>query len=415
MVTNKGAKEGFEEALARVNRSIVSAESMLSTVLNEKFVASDVWEDSINGGGTPPPILALEMPEEMSRPLPRADRKSHRLLRIGKVVFIVCFILPLLVLLFDLGGSIFGWKRLVLGPDQSRCISTLEWASDHLVDYFDCARGRIEYLEIPVVSDELLGRENSRSVVPLPKSKNKLPSLIQPIATIYPGERQPGTIFRDCDNCPIMVVMPKGSFRMGDLSAKGNANEMPVHRVNINYLFAVGKFKITESQWSSIMKDHSIRGVTKEEAISSLSWNDAKDFIEKLNSKLGLLGQTDSYRLLSEAEFEYVVRAGTTTKYFFGDIGESRDHVVNGFGLQDVHGMVSEWVEDCWHENYVGAPTDGSSWTSDECRSRVQRGGASIIRQSSKLELIHAASHERDHNHSGYGSNGFRVARTLQE
>ncbi len=151
--------------------------------------------------------------------------------------------------------------------------------------------------------------------------------------------------------------------------------------------------------------------------IVGVSWNDAQDYGKWLSKKTG-----KSYRLLSEAEFEYSARAGTTTRYWWGDTistgqanyGGSKPVPVKSFqpnpwGLYQVHGNVWERSEDCWNDNYSGAPTNGSAWTTDNCGSRVLRGGS----WDSGPRNLRAAARV------GYGTEdrsdwlGFRVARTF--
>ena len=123
----------------------------------------------------------------------------------------------------------------------------------------------------------------------------------------------------------------------------------------------------------------------------NVSWDDAKGYVDWLSGKTG-----EEYRLLSEAEWEFVARAGTRTARYWGDeVGRNRANCrgcgsrwdgeqtapmglfsANPFGLYDVHGNVGEWVEDCWNDSYHGAPTDGSAWESGRCESRVLRGGS---------------------------------------
>jgi formylglycine-generating enzyme required for sulfatase activity len=122
--------------------------------------------------------------------------------------------------------------------------------------------------------------------------------------------------------------------------------------------------------------------------VIDVNWDNARSYVAWLSRMTG-----KPYRLLSEAEYEYAARAGTTTTYSFGDdsamLGDyawfldnsgHRAHPVgekkpNAFGLYDMHGNVEQWVEDCWHESYYGAPREGSAWTSGDCTVRVVRGG----------------------------------------
>jgi formylglycine-generating enzyme required for sulfatase activity len=232
------------------------------------------------------------------------------------------------------------------------------------------------------------------------------------------ARRSPGDTFKDCDDCPEMVVIPPGTFRMGDLQGGGRNNEKPVHKVRIDYSFAVGKFEVTQAQWRAVMGNNPSHFAGDVLPVEKVSWDDAKAFIERLNAKT-----SQRYRLLSEAEWEYAARAGTETKYSWGNSFNSAkanrvistklvgSYAPNAFGLYDMHGNVWEWVEDCWHKNYQGAPADGSAWTGGKCSSRILRGGS----------WEDAAWYLRAADRYGIGTGrrdddlGFRVARTLSQ
>lgn len=187
------------------------------------------------------------------------------------------------------------------------------------------------------------------------------------------------------------VLMPAGEFDMGSPSneAGRNESEEPVHHVKIGKAFYMGKYEVTQKQWRSIMGKEPSLFKGDELPVESVSWSDVQNFITKLNQKEG----ENKYRLPTETEWEYAVRAGTTTRYSFGDeesklddyawYGENaggKSHDVglkkpNPWGLYDMHGNVWEWVQDEWHNDYNGAPTDGSSWEGNGSL-RVIRGGA---------------------------------------
>jgi formylglycine-generating enzyme required for sulfatase activity len=235
-----------------------------------------------------------------------------------------------------------------------------------------------------------------------------------------------GRVFQDCAECPEMVVIPPGNFRMGDLSGNSGVDERPVHDVWINYRFAVGKFEVTEVQWNACLVDGRCRGIrpfgygkfdpNSTRPVVNVTWKNVEMFLEWLRWKT-----SEDYRLLSEAEFEYVARAGTTTRYWWGDnFGNEAEATMirrkvgqfqsNSFGVHDVHGGVWEWVQDCWHENYLGAPTDGSSWTGGaDCSHRVLRGGSwgNSPRNRRSVSLFRFRTAFKDRGV------GFRVARTL--
>ena len=188
------------------------------------------------------------------------------------------------------------------------------------------------------------------------------------------------------------VLIPAGSFDMGSPSGEESRydDEGPVHKVRIPDSFYMGKYEVTQKQWREVMGDSPSSFKSDGRPVETVLWEDAQDFVRKLNQKEG----TNKYRLPSEAEWEYAARAGTTTRYSFGDnesrLGEyawydanSRDetHLVgqkkpNPWGLYDMHGNVGEWVQDEWHDYYDGAPTDGSVWEDGDGYYRIERGGS---------------------------------------
>ena len=243
-------------------------------------------------------------------------------------------------------------------------------------------------------------------------------------------ERQPGRRFKDCTACPEMVVVPTGSFMMGSPSSeKGrDSDESPQHRVRIAQPFAVGVYEVTFAEWDACVSAGGCSGYGPadrgwgrgQRPVIYVSWNDAQAYVKWLSNKTG-----KRYRLLSEAEWEYVARAGTETPFHVGrtistdqanydrnygaQTMEAGSFPSNGYGLYDVHGNVDEWVQDCWNDSYSGAPTDGSAWTSGDCSGRVLRGGS----WDSQHRNLHLA--DRDWSPASYRSirTGFRVARTF--
>jgi formylglycine-generating enzyme required for sulfatase activity len=182
-----------------------------------------------------------------------------------------------------------------------------------------------------------------------------------------------------------MIFVPGGSFKMGSAEGVGYDDERPQHDVNVPG-FYIGKFQITQAQWEAVMgKNPSYFKGDPALPVENISWNDAKEFCEKLAKMTG-----KAYRLPSEAEWEYACRAGTTGDHageldvmaWYSKNSGSKTHPVgqkhpNAFGLYDMHGNVWEWCEDVWHSDYKGAPTDGSAWLSGGDSSyRVVRGGS---------------------------------------
>ena len=254
----------------------------------------------------------------------------------------------------------------------------------------------------------------------------------------------PGDVFRDCVQCPEMVVVPAGTFNMGSNASEEGSwdGERPVHQVTISVPFAVGKYEVTFSEWDACFAaggcDDGVNQPGGDEGwgranrpVINVSWEVANAFVRWLSRETG-----KQYRLLSESEWEYAARAGTTGPFHFGSTisteqanydgrytyGDGRRGVYRGqtvpvgsfpsnkFGLHDMHGNVGEWVEDCVHDNYVGAPMNGSAWVSgDACYIRVVRGGSWILGPS------HSRSALRGGGVDWIGTfyNGFRVARTL--
>ncbi len=178
--------------------------------------------------------------------------------------------------------------------------------------------------------------------------------------------------------------------------AKRRNSEEPQHNVNISPFF-MGKYEVTQGQWEAVMGNNPSNFKGAKRPVEEVSWAQAVEFCRKLSQKTG-----KTYRLPSEAEWEYACRAGTTTPFYFGDtstpdlVNYDGNHPYgsapkglyrkqttdvgsfppNPFGLYDMHGNVWEWCSDRWHDNYNGAPTDGSSWETGTNDNRVLRGGS---------------------------------------
>ena len=261
------------------------------------------------------------------------------------------------------------------------------------------------------------------------------------LGAVAGGGLSPGDRFRDCPVCPEMVMVPAGVFVMGSSSSEESRqrDEGPQHRVRIARPFAVGVYEVTFSQWDACERDFGCGIFGDDEGwgrgarpVINVSWNDAQEYVGWLSEKTG-----QAYRLLSESEWEYAARAGTTTPYHFGwtistdqanynyhadyTYGPGKKRIYRGktvpvgqfpaneFGLHDVHGNVWEWVQDCWNDSYDGAPRDGTAWENGDCTGRVLRGGSWL---SGPRNLRSAG---RGWNTTGYRDDifGFRVARTL--
>ncbi len=280
--------------------------------------------------------------------------------------------------------------------------------------------------------------------------------------------RKVGEVFRDCAECPQMVVVPAGSYRMGSPTHEEGRfdREGPVHEVRIPEPFAVGVYEVTRGQWSAFVEETgysaespcwTVEGDKWKEKSESredwrhpgfsqgdahpvvcVSWGDAQSYVKWLSVKT-----EEEYRLLSESEWEYVARAGTSTSSYWGDgeRGQCRhangadraakrrysdwkaascddgsvytaavgSYEENGYGLHDVLGNVAEWTSDCWNESYAGAPRDGSAWGRGVCSSRVVRGG----NWSYKSQSLRSANRWKFPIGLRNNRLGFRIARTL--
>jgi formylglycine-generating enzyme required for sulfatase activity len=221
---------------------------------------------------------------------------------------------------------------------------------------------------------------------------------------------------------PAMVTLPAGMFAMG---SSDDPSERPIHRVPIK-AFAIGKFPISVREWSACVAASACKYVAKgddDAPVTNVSWSDAKQFTTWLSQ-----ATQKEYRLPSEAEWEYAARGGTASKYWWGNqpqqglanckgCNEPYDakqplkvgsFLPNPFGLYDMGGGVDQWVEDCWHKNYQGAPTGGEPWLDPDCATRVLRGGS----WKSEPANIRTASRDQYDTNVRYFTHGFRVART---
>jgi len=264
--------------------------------------------------------------------------------------------------------------------------------------------------------------------VPAPKPAPPVATPTAPPPARAPAVAHGSKSIRDCENCPEMVVVQPGSFIMGD--NHGDRSERPAHRVRISKPYAIGEYEVTLAQWNACVQAEACKAVTSttgspdKSPARDISWSDAQRYVRWLSKQTG-----QNYRLPTEAEWEYAARAGTGTRYWWGETMQagkanckgcggdwSNDAPVNvdalppnPFGLYGMNGGVWEWVEDCWHKDYDGAPTDGSAWSSSDCRENVIRGGA----WRNDSTYAHSSSRFTYDNNVRYLLNGFRVAKSL--
>jgi formylglycine-generating enzyme required for sulfatase activity len=254
-----------------------------------------------------------------------------------------------------------------------------------------------------------------------------MPPVPQPAPPVQPADD--GTV-RDCPTCPALVKIAPGSFMMGSNSGDDPATR-PVHRVTIAKPFAIGRTEVTVAQWRACVQDGGCKAAGEPGEgddtlpVRNIHWQDAQDYVHWLSSRTG-----HTYRLPTEAEWEFAARGGTKSTYWWGDAlgvakadcsdcGGTYDrklpaavdaYAANGFGLYGTAGGVAEWVEDCWHPTYAGAPHDGSAWTTGTCQERVVRGG------SWRNDHTYVGSAGRFYYDADvrYIANGVRVVRELE-
>jgi formylglycine-generating enzyme required for sulfatase activity/class 3 adenylate cyclase len=272
-------------------------------------------------------------------------------------------------------------------------------------------------------------------VQPPPTAKQAAPALPQPApsvapvtpvtpaakqATPQPQPAPPATAPAPAVREPEMKAIRGGSFTMG---SNDDVTEKPTHQVTIN-TFAISEYPISVRDWNdcAAAKACAFVATGKEDApITNVSWSDAKKFVAWLAE-----ATHKAYRLPSEAEWEYAARGGTQTKYWWGDQLQSgmanckncTDIIApeqplkvgsfkpNPFGLYDMGGGVDQWVEDCWHKNYQGAPADGSAWTEGDCVSHVIRSGS----WKNDAQYVRPSNRDNYDTNVRYPTHGFRVA-----
>lgn len=237
----------------------------------------------------------------------------------------------------------------------------------------------------------------------------------RPLSTSEERALRTGNTFKECEKCPSMVVVPSGSFVMGSPSNEAGRRsvEGPRYTVTFATLFAVGRFAVTFEEWDACAAAGGCytygpndQGWGRDRRpVINIMWYEAQSYVAWLNKVTGKI-----YRLLSEAEREYVTRAGTTTTFWWGNsistnranyngtqtyagegTGQYRKQTVpvdefapNPSGLYQVHGNVYEWVEDCMNASYEGAPKNGSARITGDCSLRVMLLSEEISARSSR-------------------------------
>jgi len=229
------------------------------------------------------------------------------------------------------------------------------------------------------------------------------------------------------------VLIPAGSFLMGgDINhERPDSDETPQHRVTISKPFYMGKYEVTQAQWVAIMEDNPSESKNPTDPVTQVSWNEVQKFIERLNAKEG----GKRYRLPTEAEWEYAARAGSTSKYFFGNdegqLGQyawysknsgEKVHPVgqlkpNAWGLYDVLGNVWEWVQDWYDENYYARSPDTDPQGPDIDPQGPSTGMKRVVRGGSMgfdVRICRSANRASDAPDNGFSDLGFRLVRMVE-
>lgn len=270
---------------------------------------------------------------------------------------------------------------------------------------------------------------------PAPPTPRAVPAPVSPAPATASPQKMPSTDsaaiseVKDCPACPALITLPRGTFTMGN-----NANdpsEKPVHQVSIKEPFAIGKFEVTAEQWNACAAAEACPRIATNASVANnapvrdVSWDDAQQYVKWLSKVSG-----KSYRLPTEAEWEYAARGGTATRFWWGDqmrpgnanckgCGDPWEQkepakvgtfAANSYGLHDTSGSVWEWVSDCWHTSYHGAPTNGQAWNEPNCTVRVIRGGSwrdgpTYMPSSTRFKYDASVRNAQ---------NGFRVARDIE-
>jgi len=248
-------------------------------------------------------------------------------------------------------------------------------------------------------------RDAEPSLPPAPTTHNRLlleARLPQPLSRNENAALRPMDHFKECEFCPEMIVVPAGQFSMGANEDEPGSTpaERPQHKVTFTRSFSVGRFAVTFDEWEACLAAMgcSYRPSDQDwgrgrQPVINILWSDAKEYVRWLSRKTGR-----PYRLLSEAEREYVTRAGTSSGFWWGDdfrpLQANSAHPIdysqpifgktvpvdsfapNPWGFYQVHGNVYDWVEDCGNDSYAKAPSDGAAWMTGNCDVRILRGGA---------------------------------------
>ncbi len=403
----RGASRLDSYGVRGVSPTAVSRGAWLKAVLSLQVLAH--FGGAFLAAQLPPPIQA-------DRLLVRAERQIGE----GAFAAAVATLDSILALQDEHGLEIpveFWFKRAQVSQDAGLHAKAAESATRYLIEAGAAGenyRAALELLDTVLASPE---GERWRREVEL-------------------AELPPGETFRDRLRsgamAPEMIVIPAGSFQMGCVSGRDCfGDELPVHEVTIPRTFSASKYEVTFAEWDSCVSAGGCRHRPNDEGwgrgrhpVIGVSWQDAQDYVLWLSQQTGA-----TYRLLSESEWEYAARAGTGTAFSWGNqivggrancygdfCNEPWSNTApvgsfspNAWGLYDMHGNASEWVQDCWTRSYNGAPSDGSAWQEASCPGRVVRGGSWDLQPW----FLRSAIRFQSSSDFRFATIGLRVARTL--
>ncbi|MDC1287957.1 SUMF1/EgtB/PvdO family nonheme iron enzyme, partial [Gammaproteobacteria bacterium] len=319
------------------------------------------------------------------------------------------------------GGGFFAWKQGMINDAMDKGSELVDSTTQSI---------EAELQSEPEPEPEPAAEPEAE---PEPVAAPEPAPVAEPIVEPEPAVVDKAAVFRDSlkigGRGPSMIKVPSGTFRMGGASAIVAADEVPRHEVTIKS-FAVGVYEVTFAEYykfaaaSGRKKPKNNGWDVSNHPVVDVSWDDAHAYTRWLSEQTG-----KQYRLLSESEWEYVARAGTTRSFWWGskpgtgnahcfdcksDYSTSKPAKIgtykpNPFGLYDTAGNVFEWVHDCYHRNYKDAPTDGSVWEGGDCDVRIVRGGA----YRSPANSMRVENREKFKSDRGQYNVGFRVARDL--
>jgi formylglycine-generating enzyme required for sulfatase activity/serine/threonine protein phosphatase PrpC len=373
---------------------------------NTTVIVVDVKEKARSAESTPLPRESLSKSVPSPEPAPVAATTEYREPRSYKGFFIVLFLLALG------GGGFYAWQNGLLE-------GVFEQVSDAVQQQMQPAEAE------PATPPAKAAPAATQSA---PKAEQ--PAVPPLVEEQYVDRADPFTDrLRGGGRGPLMIALPAGSFRMGHPSGLISPDEAPRHLVNVP-AFAISVYEVTFADYDRFAKATG-RALPNSDGqdrathpVTNVSWDDALAYSQWLSKQTG-----EKYRLPSEAEWEYAARAGSRTSYWWGSSkGQGKAHCfdcgselstskparigsyqANPFGLYDTAGNVWEWVHDCYHRNYQGAPDDGSVWEGGDCSVRVVRGGAFRSPSSS----MRVENRETFPSGKGQYNVGIRLARNL--